>query len=89
MNAVRVRVGSILFEYTQGEEYVNGAGATVAGLFEDLERRHPGLAFRVLDEQGRLRRHVAVFLDQRATRDAGASLDGVATVHILGALSGG
>lgn len=89
MTAVRVRVGSILFEYTGGEEFVEGAGATVSELFDDLERRFPGLRFRVVDEQGQLRPHIALFLDQRATRSTADPLDGVATVHVLGALSGG
>ena len=89
MSAVSVRVGSILFEYTGGAELVDGAGATVAELFADLETRYPGIAFRVLDEQGVLRPHIALFLDRRATRDAAAPLAGVGTVHVLGALSGG
>ncbi|QDU69736.1 hypothetical protein Pla86_48560 [Planctomycetes bacterium Pla86] len=84
-----MRVGSILFEYTGGAELVRGSGATVAELFADLETRHKGLAFRVLDEQGGLRPHIALFLDRRACRDANEVLDGVERVHVLGALSGG
>lgn len=86
---IEVRVGSILFEYTGGSEVVSASGATLAELFVDLDRRFPGLGFRVVDEQGRLRPHVAVFVDQRVTRDLATNLEGAGTVHILGALSGG
>jgi molybdopterin synthase sulfur carrier subunit len=86
---VKVHVGSILFEYTGGADWVEAEGETVDRLIDDLERRFPGLAFRVRDEQGRLRPHLAVFLDKRPVRDGGASLAGVGAVHLLGALSGG
>ena len=87
--AVQVRVGSILFAYTGGRDRVEAEGATLAELLEDLDRRHPGLRFRVVDEQGRLRPHVNVFLDRRATRDLDSPLASGVEVAILGALSGG
>jgi hypothetical protein len=71
---VKVHVGSILFEYTGGADWVEAEGETVD---------------RLIDDQGRLRPHLAVFLDKRPVRDGGASLAGVGAVHLLGALSGG
>ena len=68
------------------------SGATVGSAFEDAFLRYPNLRGYVLDELGRLRHHVAVFVDGTALprRDALARpLTGDAQVHVLQALSGG
>lgn len=86
---MQVRVASVLFEYTGGRAELEAEGTTPAELLADLERRYPGLRFRVVDEQGALRRHMNLFLDARPCRDLDQSLEGVRCVHLLGALSGG
>jgi len=53
---------------------------------------HPRLRPYVLDEQGRLRKHVTIFVADRMLRDRAGLTDPVAdgeTVHVLQALSGG
>jgi sulfur-carrier protein len=68
------------------------AGATVRDLIDELDRRHPGLASYLIDERGRLRRHVNVFVGDEPIRDREALSDPVAPadrVSILQALSGG
>jgi hypothetical protein len=67
-------------------------GATVREVIDELERRHPGLASYILDETGRLRRHVNVFIGDEPVRDRERLGDALATddrVFILQALSGG
>jgi hypothetical protein len=67
-------------------------GATVRELVSELERRHPGLASYLLDEIGRLRRHVNVFVDSEPIRDRdglGDALRPGSRVFIAQALSGG
>lgn len=86
---MKVRVSTHLHAYTGGRDELEAEGSNVLELFEDLERQFPGLRFRVVDEQGVLRPHMKVFLDQRAVRELDASLAGVETVFLLGALSGG
>jgi molybdopterin converting factor small subunit len=86
---MRVEVSSHLFEYTAGERVLEAHGATVRELIDDLETRHPRLRFRIVDEQGRLRTHMRVFVDTRSVRDLDTPLAGVTVVHLLGALSGG
>ncbi|MEZ5980619.1 MAG: MoaD/ThiS family protein [Planctomycetota bacterium] len=86
---MRIRVSTHLYAYTNGAEFVEAEGRTAAELLEDLDRVCPGLRFRVVDEQGRLRQHIHLFLDNRSVRDLSASLEGVQLVHLLGALSGG
>ncbi|HEY2744497.1 MAG TPA: MoaD/ThiS family protein [Polyangia bacterium] len=67
-------------------------GATVRELIDELERRHPGFASYVVDETGRLRRHVNVFIGEEPLRDRERLSDALAPeqrVFILQALSGG
>ncbi|MDX3067911.1 molybdopterin synthase sulfur carrier subunit, partial [Streptomyces sp. ND04-05B] len=40
--AIEVRIPTILRQYTDGQKAVEGAGATLAELFTDLESRHTG-----------------------------------------------
>ncbi len=67
-------------------------GATVRELVDELERRHPGFSSYVVDETGRLRRHVNVFIDEELIRDRVRLSDRLppgARVFFLQALSGG
>jgi sulfur-carrier protein len=83
-----VRIPSPLRSYTSQAANVQGNGATVDEIVRDLDTRFPGLRFRMVDEQGRLRQHMRVFVN-----DEMASLsDHVADtdeVTIMAALSGG
>ncbi len=65
---------------------------TVREVIEALDRLHPGLASYLVDETGRLRRHVNVFVGEEPIYDRTALTDAVgpnARVFILQALSGG
>jgi hypothetical protein len=67
-------------------------GATVRAVIDELERRHPGLASYIVDEVGRLRRHVNVFVGDEPIRDREALSDPLTPgtrVFIVQALSGG
>jgi hypothetical protein len=67
-------------------------GATVREVIDALERRHPGFASYVVDETGRLRRHVNVFVGDEPIRDRESLGDAVGPadkLFILQALSGG
>ena len=68
------------------------AGTTVREVIADAERRHPGLTSYLLDDTGRLRRHVNVFVGVEPIADRTSLSDTVKpddTVSILQALSGG
>ena len=86
---MRVRIPTPLRSYTGGEANVTAEGATVAEVLHDLDRQFPGLRFRVVDEQDRLREHMTVWLDGERCRDLSASLDGLDEVVLMQALSGG
>ncbi|MBU6258340.1 MAG: MoaD/ThiS family protein [Burkholderiales bacterium] len=66
-----------------------GAGATLAAMFDALESRYPGLRFRVVDEQQRLRPNLRLFVDGVGVRDLAHGLRRDAAVALVLALSGG
>ena len=86
---MKVRIPSPLRSYTGGEANVTADGGTVQEVLDDLDRRFPGLRFRVVDEQGSLRDHMTVWLDGERCRDLSARVGGLDEVVIMQALSGG
>jgi sulfur-carrier protein len=85
---MRVLVPGALRSYT-GASQVEAFGDTLAALFADLDRRHPGLRFRVIDEQQRLRPHLRLFVNGRDLRSLDHALKPGDEVAIVLALSGG
>lgn len=86
---VRVRVSSILHQYTGGASELRASGRTVRAVLADLERDHRGLSFRIVDEQDRIRPHVKIYVAGRQVRDLGAPVAPGDELHVLQALSGG
>jgi molybdopterin converting factor small subunit len=86
---MNVSVPSQLRDYTGGRAQVEGRGATLAEVLADLDRRYPGMRFRMIDEQDRIRRHIRIFVNREQARDLGAALGVNDEVVIVGALSGG
>jgi hypothetical protein len=68
---------------------VSAEGATIDEVLNDLDRRFPGLRFRVIDEQDRIRPHMRIFVGRTAARDVAAPLCAGDELMIFGALSGG
>ncbi len=64
-------------------------GASLAALLADLDARYPGLRFRMIDEQDRIRRHMRVFVNNTQTFDMNHPLGPGDSVAIVQALSGG
>ncbi len=86
---VSVFIPSQLAAYTDGVTRVTAVGATVAGVLDDLDRRFPGLKFRVVDEQDRVRKHMRMFIGRDETRSVAAPIRDGDELLIFGALSGG
>lgn len=86
---ISVFVPSQLSAYTGGATRVTADGETVGAVLDDLDRAYPGLKFRVIDEQDRVRKHVRLFVGQDETRDVTRRLRAGEELLIFGALSGG
>jgi sulfur-carrier protein len=90
--SVTVRVPTILRTYTGGAAEVAVEGATLADVVAALDAAHPGIGARVLDDQGKLRRFVNVYVGDDDVRFAEglqtATPDG-STVSVIPAVAGG
>lgn len=86
---VRVLLPSQLQSYARGASRVEVEGDTVAAALEHLDRLFPGIRFRVIDEQDRIRPHMRIFVGQDRTLDITRPLGEADEVLIFGALSGG
>ena len=86
---MRLRIPTPLRSYTEGAKEVDVDGATVDDLLRALDERFPGIRFRVVDEQGRLRKHMKVFVGPDAVRDLSTPVTDVDEVTLMQALSGG
>ncbi len=63
-------------------------GATVVELLRALERRHPDVSGWILDERGRIRRHINVFVNGERGREATAVRPG-GRLEVVPAITGG
>lgn len=86
---IRVFIPSQLQSYSGGATHVQARGATIDLVLRDLDRRFPGIRFRIVDEQDRIRRHMRIFVGGEAASDVGVALGDSEEVLIFGALSGG
>lgn len=85
---MKVMIPTPLLSYTGARE-VQAEGETLATVLTDLDRRFPGLRFRVVDEQGRLRPHVRFFAAEGQIFSLSQPLRADDTLVIVQALSGG
>ena len=86
-----VRIPAPLRPLTAGKDEVSASGSTVGEVIEDLERRHPGVRDRLLDEKG-VRRFINIYVGEEDVR----FLDGLKTalkagdsISIVPAIAGG
>jgi molybdopterin synthase sulfur carrier subunit len=87
VSLVRLRSGPLRDLAGGGAEHMI-AGDTVRELLGELERRHPAMGGWILDERGRIRRHLNVFVNgEHVTEDTPVGADD--RVEVLQAISGG
>ena len=86
---MKVLIATPLRSYTHNRSPVEAEGATLAELLTDLDRRYPGIRFRMIDEQDQIRPHMRVFVNGEQVRDLTLALGPADDVQILQSLSGG
>lgn len=86
---MRVLIPAPLRSYTADATSVSANGNTLGELAADLDRRYPGMRFRIIDEQGQIRPHIRFFVNGAQKRNLGETLSEADEVMIVCALSGG
>jgi molybdopterin converting factor small subunit len=67
-------------------------GTTVREVVQALEKNHPGLPAYLIEENGALRKHVNIFVNNQMIKDRNSLKDKVAEndeIYVMQALSGG
>ena len=93
----RVRIPSPLRSYTLGHDEVDVTlpelspehAPPLRAIVAALDSAFPGIRFRMVDEQGKIRPHIAVFIGPKAVRDLSTPVAPGTDVMIVAALSGG
>jgi len=83
-----VRLRAPLSELAGGRRELLLEGTTVAEVLRSLEREHPDVAGWILDERGRIREHINVFVNREYGREETA-VGPDDRLHVLPAISGG
>lgn len=87
-----VRIPTPLRPVTGGNSTVRVTGSTVREVVMQLDAAHPGIAERLLADDGRIRRFVNVFVDDtdvRFEQGLDTEVPDGATVSIIPAVAGG
>ena len=86
---MNIFIPSPLRSYTQNKSKVEGTGGTMSELLEDLDRKFPGIRFRMIDEQDQIRTHIKIFVNREQATTLATVLQAKDEVLIICALSGG
>jgi molybdopterin synthase sulfur carrier subunit len=66
--SINVRIPTILRTYTQDQSQVTAEGATLTDVLDSLESAYPGIKARVVDDAGKLRRFVNIYVAEEDVR---------------------
>ena len=89
---VAVRIPTILRPFTQDQSQVSAEGGTLTEVLESLESSFPGIKARVVDDEGKLRRFVNIYVaeeDVRFSQGLDTPTPDGAQISIIPAVAGG
>ena len=86
---MKLHLSSHLHHLTGGASTLDVSGRTIDAALSDLDRRFPGIRFRIIDEQDNIRPHLNIFINEDLADSITAKVKKKDTLHIIAALSGG
>jgi len=86
---MKVLLPTPLAEYTANRRETEAHGETLDEALRDLDRRHPGIRFRIVDEQDAIRPHIKIFVNRMQAASVAHRLGPFDELLIVAALSGG
>lgn len=90
--SISVKIPTILRTYTGGASEVTVSGDTLNDALGSLDAQFPGIGTRVIDDEGRLRRFVNVYVnddDVRFLEDLATATPDGTSISIIPAVAGG
>ncbi|MHA1991868.1 MAG: MoaD/ThiS family protein [Candidatus Hodarchaeales archaeon] len=85
---MKVYIPTPLRSYTNSS-IVEANGKTIIELLKDLNKRFPGIMFRIINEQEEIREHMRIFVNQNSIKELNFPINDSDEIQILQALSGG
>lgn len=85
---MKVLIPSPLLSYTRTRE-IRASGESLRAVMEDLDLQFPGIRFRMIDEQDRIRPHIRIFVNGSQVHALDQPLTSTDAIQIIQALSGG
>jgi sulfur-carrier protein len=86
---MNVFIPTPLRSYTNEKARVEMNGETLALLLKNLNKKYPGIRFRIIDEQDQIRTHIKIFVNREQAQSLSVPLRKSDEVLIICALSGG
>ncbi|MGH7148625.1 MAG: MoaD/ThiS family protein [Nitrospiraceae bacterium] len=86
---MNVSIPTPLRSYTVGQGEVPANGTSLEEVLITLDRRYPGIRFRIVTEQDTIRKHIRIFVNGEQVQDLAAPVGPDDHIHIVCALSGG
>jgi len=87
---MRFRVASILSQYVGDRKIIEiEQVSTLKEAIAELEHQYPGIKFRFIDELGRIRPHMNIFVNKELIRSLDTPLNHEDEVFIVQSISGG
>jgi molybdopterin synthase sulfur carrier subunit len=89
--SVTIKLHQYFQDMVGGKEVIEAEGNTVAELFEDMERRYPGIKEHLLDRRGRIQGFVELFVNSEIVypEDTNMQVKDGDEVEILTIVAGG
>lgn len=89
--SVKVSLHRTHRQFTDGLEVVETQGETVGDCLDHLAREYPGMGEALFNKQGKLRRHIDVFLNLQSTypRELATPVKDGDEIHIIVMVAGG
>jgi len=87
-----IKIPTLLRKFTNGESEVKGSGSTIKELVDNLDKSYPGIKNRLLDEEGKIRKFVNIYVngeDVRFLNDIDTKVNDSDEISIVPAVAGG
>ena len=86
---MNVSIPTPLRSYTAGQGEVPADGTSLEEVLVTLDRRYPGIRFRIITEQDTIRKHIRIFVNREQAQHLAVPVQPDDHIHIVCALSGG
>lgn len=86
---MKVRIAPPLQSYTNGLPEVEIDKPTLHEVLDELDKKYPGIRFRFIDEQDKIRKHMTIFVNGTTVKDIFIPLEANSEIFIVQLISGG